>query len=68
MKEKIHPKYVEAVITCACGFSYKTMSTKPKIAVEICSHCHPVYTGKKKRTTVITGRIEKFERKYGKIK
>jgi large subunit ribosomal protein L31 len=65
MKPKIHPKYVEAVIECACGNVVKTRSTKKHIKVEICASCHPFYTGKEKLVDT-EGRVEKFRRKYGK--
>lgn len=65
MKEKIHPKYVETVVTCGCGETFKTRSTKEKINVEICSKCHPFYTGKEKFVDT-AGRVEKFRKKYAK--
>ena len=46
MKKNIHPEYVEATVTCACGNTFKTMSTKENNSVEVCSKCHPFYTGK----------------------
>ncbi len=64
MKPKIHPKYVESVITCACGNTVKTRSTKPKMNVDLCSACHPFFTGKQKLVDT-AGRVEKFRRKYG---
>jgi len=64
MKEGIHPKYVETEVTCGCGHSFKTRSTKPKIAVEICSNCHPFYTGQQKFVDT-AGRVEKFQKKFG---
>ncbi len=64
MKKDVHPKYVEALVTCGCGESWKTRSTKAKIAVEICSKCHPFFTGKQKYVDT-AGRVEKFQRKYG---
>lgn len=64
MKKDIHPNYVETVVTCGCGNTFKTRSTLPKIAVEICSACHPFYTGKVKFVDT-AGRVEKFQRKYG---
>ena len=64
MKEKIHPKYVETTVTCGCGESFKTHSTKPTINVEICSQCHPFYTGKQKFVDT-AGRVEKFRRRFG---
>ena len=51
MKKNIHPNYVEATVTCACGNTFKTMSTKDKIHVEVCSMCHPFYTGKQNLTS-----------------
>jgi large subunit ribosomal protein L31 len=63
MKADIHPKYLEATVTCGCGNSFKTRSTKPSIQVEICSACHPFYTGKQKFVDT-AGRVEKFQRKY----
>lgn len=66
MKEKIHPAYYEdAIIKCACGNVMKTGSTKKEMRVEVCSKCHPFYTGDLKRTIVDTGgRVEKFKKKY----
>lgn len=63
MKDKIHPKYELTTITCACGNVIETSSTKSDIKVEICSNCHPFYTGKQ-RVVDTEGRIEKFKRKY----
>ena len=63
MKEKIHPKYVESEIRCACGNIIKTRSTKPTILVGICNVCHPFYTGTQKFVDT-AGRVDKFERKY----
>ena len=65
MKPKIHPKYVDCVITCACGNKIETRSTKQKIAVEICSNCHPFFTGRQKILDT-AGRVEKFRRRYRK--
>jgi len=65
MKPKIHPKYVDCVITCACGNKIETRSTKPKIAVDICSSCHPFFTGRQKILDT-AGRVEKFRRRYHK--
>lgn len=65
MKSKIHPKYQESTIICACGEVFHTRSTKPKIRVEICSKCHPFYTGKQKFVDS-AGRVEKFIKKYKK--
>jgi large subunit ribosomal protein L31 len=63
MKAEIHPQYVEATVTCACGNSFKTMSTKSEIKVEICSACHPFFTGKQKIVDT-EGRVEKFLSRY----
>ena len=65
MKKDIHPKYDEAKVTCACGNSFTTRSTAPKINVEICSACHPFYTGKQKFVDS-EGRVDRFNRKYGR--
>jgi len=64
MKKKIHPKYVECTVTCGCGETFKTRSTREKINIEICSKCHPFYTGKQKLVDT-AGRVEKFQKKYG---
>jgi len=64
MKKDIHPEYKECVVTCGCGESFKTRSTREKINVEICSKCHPFYTGKQKLVDTL-GRVQKFEQKYG---
>ncbi|RKX91034.1 MAG: 50S ribosomal protein L31 [Spirochaetes bacterium] len=64
MKAGIHPKYEMATITCACGNVIKTKSTVKDIEVEICSKCHPFYTGKQKLVDT-AGRVERFNRKYG---
>ena len=64
MKKGIHPEYVEATVTCGCGETFKTHSTKASILVEVCSKCHPFYTGKQKLVDT-TGRVERFQRKYG---
>jgi large subunit ribosomal protein L31 len=63
MKEKIHPKYETTSITCACGNVIETRSTVKDIKVEICSACHPFFTGKQKLVDT-AGRIERFKRKY----
>ena len=65
MKEKIHPQYKEATIICACGEVIHTRSTKPSIRVDICSNCHPYFTGKQKFIDS-AGRVEKFMKKYKK--
>jgi len=63
MKPDIHPNYVDAVIKCLCGQEYHTRSTKATINVEICSNCHPFYTGKQKLVDS-AGRVDKFKKKY----
>ncbi len=65
MKKGIHPEYKETTIVCACGEAIHTRSTKQNIKVEICSKCHPFFTGKQKLLDS-AGRVEKFRRKYGK--
>ena len=64
MKEGIHPKYVDCVITCACGEVIHTRSTKPEIRVEVCSKCHPFYTGKQKLVDS-GGRVDRFKKRFG---
>jgi len=64
MKEKIHPKYYMAKVRCACGNEFEVGSTRKEIKVEICSKCHPFFTGKQKLIDT-AGRVEKFYRKYG---
>ena len=61
MKKDIHPKYEKCIVKCACGETFKTRSTKAEIFVEICSACHPFYTGKKKIVDS-TGRVDRFKR------
>jgi large subunit ribosomal protein L31 len=65
MKKDIHPKYLEATITCACGNVIKTKSTVKDIHVEICSSCHPFFTGKQKLVDT-AGRVERFKKRYAK--
>jgi len=64
MKKGIHPEYVVARVICACGHTFVTRSTKPEIRVEICSKCHPFFTGQQKYVDT-EGRIDRFKRKYG---
>ena len=64
MKKKIHPKYMECEVKCACGNAFKSFSTQPKYELEICSQCHPFFTGKQKYVDT-EGRIDKFKKKYG---
>ena len=65
MKSEIHPKYMPAIITCACGEVIHTRSTVPVLRVEICSKCHPLFTGRQKLIDS-EGRVERFQRKYGR--
>ncbi len=67
VKAGIHPEYVETTITCACGEVIHTRSTRPGLRVEICSKCHPFFTGKQKLVDT-AGRVERFQRKYGRKK
>ena len=67
MKQGIHPNYVDCTITCACGNVIKTRSTKPEIHVEVCSKCHPFYTGKQKLVDT-GGRVERFNKRFGRNK
>ncbi|CAG0965649.1 50S ribosomal protein L31 [Geobacteraceae bacterium] len=64
MKEGIHPKYDEVTVKCACGNSFQTRSTRTEISTEICSACHPFFTGKQKLVDT-AGRVERFRKKYG---
>jgi len=63
MKENIHPKYVETKVHCGCGNTFMTRSTQDELKVDICSACHPFYTGKLKYVDT-AGRIEKFQRRF----
>ena len=65
MKAGIHPDYVVAKVRCSCGNEFRTRSTKPEIKVEICSNCHPFYTGKQKLVDT-GGRVERFQRRAAK--
>ncbi|MBI4734864.1 MAG: 50S ribosomal protein L31 [candidate division NC10 bacterium] len=65
MKPGIHPEYMPAIITCACGEAVHTRSTVPVLRVEICSKCHPLFTGRQKLIDS-EGRVERFQRKYGR--
>lgn len=64
MKKGIHPNYVDTKVTCACGNTFTIKSTKEELHLEVCDKCHPFFTGKQ-GTTVKTGQVEKFNRKYG---
>jgi len=63
MKSGIHPKYHDVTVTCACGETFKARSTNPEIRLEICSKCHPFFTGKQKLIDS-AGRVERFEKRY----
>ena len=65
MREGIHPPYVDCTVTCACGYTFKTRSTKPLLKLEICSNCHPFFTGKQKLLDS-AGRVEKFQKRFAK--
>ena len=65
MKQGIHPEYVAATVTCSCGNTFQTRSTVPEIRLELCSACHPFYTGRQKLVDT-GGRVERFQRRYGK--
>ncbi len=65
MKEGIHPEYVETVVVCACGAEYKTRSTKANLRVDICSKCHPFFTGKQKFVDA-GGRVDKFKQRFNR--
>jgi large subunit ribosomal protein L31 len=67
MKKDVHPEYQECQVICACGSTFTTRSTKKEIRVEICSSCHPFFTGKQKLIDS-AGRVEKFKKKYGDLK
>jgi large subunit ribosomal protein L31 len=64
VKAEIHPEYVDAVFTCACGNSWQTRATKPQVRIEVCSKCHPLFTGEQ-RIVDTAGRVERFKRRYG---
>ena len=63
MKQGIHPEYVEAIVKCACGETFTTRSTKSELRVDICSKCHPFFTGKQKFVDA-GGRVDKFKKKF----
>ncbi|HLA93372.1 MAG TPA: 50S ribosomal protein L31 [Actinomycetota bacterium] len=65
MKQDIHPEYVVATVHCSCGNTFQTRSTRSELRVEICSNCHPFYTGKQKLVDT-GGRVERFQRRYAK--
>lgn len=65
MKEGIHPNYGKATVTCGCGNTFETGSVRNELRVDVCSNCHPFYTGQQ-RATQARGRIERFNKRYGK--
>jgi len=65
MREKIHPKYVEARVLCSCGNTFMTHSTKPELRTEVCSACHPFFTGEQ-RIVDTAGRVERFNKRWAK--
>jgi len=65
VKAEIHPEYIASTVTCSCGNTFETRSTRGNISVEVCSACHPFYTGKQKIMDT-EGRVERFYKKYGK--
>ncbi|MCG6964397.1 MAG: 50S ribosomal protein L31 [Acidobacteria bacterium] len=67
MKPGVHPEYHEVEVRCACGNTFMTRSTKKELRLEICSACHPFFTGRQKLVDT-AGMVEKFERRYGKAK
>ncbi|MBE0480623.1 MAG: 50S ribosomal protein L31 [Dehalococcoidia bacterium] len=67
MKAKIHPQYKKAKVLCACGNTFETRSTKPLLKVEICSKCHPFFSGGERRIVDTAGQVERFKRRF-KIK
>jgi large subunit ribosomal protein L31 len=64
MKTEIHPEYVDATVHCGCGNEWETRATQPELRVEVCSACHPFFTGEQ-RIVDTAGRVERFKRRYG---
>ncbi|MHC4610396.1 MAG: 50S ribosomal protein L31, partial [Planctomycetota bacterium] len=64
MKKDIHPKYMECTVKCGCGHTFVTGGTVPTVKVEVCSNCHPFYTGQQKYVDT-AGRVERFQKKFG---
>ncbi len=65
MKKDIHPKYIDCTVSCGCGSTWQTRSTVPELKIEICSSCHPFYTGAE-RVVDSMGRVDRFTKKFGK--
>jgi large subunit ribosomal protein L31 len=63
MKQGIHPEYVDATVVCSCGHSFQTRSTRPQMRVDVCSNCHPFYTGTQ-RIVDSAGQVERFRRRF----
>jgi large subunit ribosomal protein L31 len=66
VKTDIHPEYVETTVTCSCGNTFQTRSTKPELHAELCNECHPFFTGKQKLVDS-GGRVERFRKRYAKL-
>lgn len=66
MRKDIHPNYVDCEVTCVCGNSFKTRSTKESIKIDICSSCHPFFTGSEKLVDS-SGRVDKFKKRYSNV-
>lgn len=66
MKAKIHPNYIDATITCSCGNQWQTKSTRERVHLDVCSKCHPYFTGEA-RIVDTAGRVERFRQKYGNV-
>ncbi len=64
MKKKIHPKYVDCTVRCGCGATWETRSTVPELKIEVCSACHPFYSGSTKFVDTL-GRVDRFTKKFG---
>ena len=64
MKQDIHPEYKDAKVTCACGNTFETRSTKPVLKVELCSKCHPFFSGGERRIVDTAGQVERFKRRF----
>ena len=65
MKKDIHPEYKKSAVRCACGETFETGSVKEELKVEICSKCHPFFTGQRQKFVDSGGRVERFKKKYG---
>ncbi|MBV8695962.1 MAG: 50S ribosomal protein L31 [Chloroflexi bacterium] len=63
MKKGIHPNYIKSIVSCSCGHSFETLSTKPLLKVDVCSKCHPFFTGQQ-RMLDTAGRVERFRKRF----